>query len=98
MKAKYFFGPSSDEMCYDEGYWYDYMFDEGLTSLVVCEARVIRNADDFWCASFHDMYGKGGCGKECKRYAPRNGKNGICKHNRPVYEKGNKVTLKISKP
>ena len=71
------------------------MYDNELTELTVYEAKVARGVDMLYCSAYHDMGEKGCCGKGCSKYSPRNGKNGICKHNRPVYEEGKKVTLKL---
>lgn len=45
------------------------------------------NSDHFWCKNFGELCPKhnGICGKECEAYAPKNGKNGCCRHVGHLY-------------
>lgn len=82
---KKYFSADNDEFCFPLDY-----FREGQ---VLFEAKICRNTDMFWCEVKGAPGEKGYCGKQCRYYKPRNGKNGICKHNFPVYEKTNKKII-----
>ena len=55
-----------------------------------------KNPDEFWCMCDNEAYPFGSCGKNCKYYEPRNGKNGICKYHGYVYIRTKKFTLNIN--
>lgn len=83
--GKYYFHEDNEENCYEIDY-----FERGD---IVFEAKIERGVDVFYCAAYGESGEKGNCGNVCKKYIPRNGKSGICKFNRPVYEKTNKSII-----
>ena len=89
--AKYYFSETAQtDECYEIDYFYDYMEDEGLDSLVITEAVKDKNSEYFYCKSFHEVSTKGECGKICSKYDPRNKVRGMCKHYAPVYDNSGK--------
>lgn len=81
---KLYFGDNSDEHCYPAEY-----FDDGeVVSLAIPD----KSKDYFWCKAEGEAFltfmdnGLRSCGKECKEYEPRNGKNGICKYRNHCYK------------
>jgi len=54
--------------------------------LELFEHKIDRDVDFFYCAEFDEVGEKGNCGKQCDKYAPRNGTSGICRHNKPCYD------------
>lgn len=91
----YFIGLSSphighfdESWCYSERYIREVMEDEEIEELTVYLAQPERDADSFFCQDVQEAYLKDDnpCGQGCAAYAPRNGKNGICRHRRGVYE------------
>lgn len=91
--SKYFFLYKNDEYCVDIDGVMDKMHDEGVNSKEVYKAQVVRKSDMFYCNHFYEVGEKGECGRSCPKYKPRNGVSGICQHNRPVYEHGEKITI-----
>ena len=91
IMAKYFFITSSDEQTTDFEGVMDHLNYIDENEIEVFEAKKVVGANYFFCKDSFEAGEKGNCGKSCTAYKPRNGKNGICKHNRPVYEHGNKV-------
>jgi hypothetical protein len=61
---------------------------------VAFEAKPVKGTGFFFCNEFQQVGEVGNCGRDCLMYNPRNGKNGICKHYRGVYEPDKKVELK----
>jgi hypothetical protein len=90
MKAeKYYFATIDSEVCYESS-----CFGKGTE---VYEAIPVRWKGVFWCRQylFCGDDSRDSCGKQCKAYVPRNGKNGCCKYyTTKLYEHGNKVILK----
>jgi hypothetical protein len=68
---------------------------KGLNQIEIFEAEKEIGSDAFFCNKYSEIMGKGFgyCGKECNFYQPRNGKSGICKHNKPTYLKTNKKLI-----
>jgi hypothetical protein len=101
MAKKYFIAigdPNEEEgFCYELPYWYQYMQDNGILKLDVCEARVERGAGYFFCLEVCECGEIGNCGKlNCDFYKPRNGKSGICKNYGYCYEPTDKkITLYV---
>ena len=62
---------------------------KGLNKVEIFEAERETDSDAFFCNKYSEIMGKGFgyCGKECEFYQARNGKSGICKHNKPTYLK-----------
>jgi hypothetical protein len=73
----------------------DDIYDNGLTELLVHEAKRELKSYYFYCKISQESGEKGNCGLNCSDYSPRNGKNGICKYNSPVYIKGKEVLIKL---
>ena len=95
---RYYFHTYDDEICYNEEYWQQFMKAEELTEIEVFEAVPEKFYDQFWCKQYATVGQKDNktCGKVCKKYAPRNGKNGCCKHySTKVFGHGKKVTLNL---
>ncbi|HRH68856.1 MAG TPA: hypothetical protein PLB89_05045 [Flavobacteriales bacterium] len=50
-------------------------------------AKPEKGTGQFYCSELYFAgESKDNCGKQCDAYAPLNGKNGRCKHHRPLYE------------
>jgi hypothetical protein len=99
MSKKYFEFEDSD-FCYTLEYFNDKMLDEGLTEIEVFEAEREVGSSFFWCRHHSVACEKNSdtCGVDnCADYEPRNGKNGICRHNGYCYTPIKKVTLKLYK-
>lgn len=97
--AKKYFTEEDSEFCYEESFYQDLMKEEGLTEIEVFEAERETGSDFFWCREYGAAFEKSdnACGvSECESYTPRNGKNGICKHNSYCYTPIKKVTLKLN--
>jgi len=73
------------------------MKERGLIEAVLTEAKLMKaNGEYLFCLDVSDWSESGNCGRICDGYAPRNGKNGICKHYRQGYEPtGITRTIKI---
>lgn len=91
MKKFYFDKDSDDESCYRIGHFQNERKEKD-EDIILEEAKVERGSEYFYCKEFHEagMVGDG-CGKECKRYQPRNGKNGRCRFSGPVYTGSGKI-------
>jgi hypothetical protein len=94
--VKYFFKDVEDERCYRKEYWLSEMKADGAEELKLYEAVVSDEKDFFYCKAIQEVGEKGECGKQCKDYAPRNGKSGCCKHLGKLYEPSEIVTLNIN--
>lgn len=90
MKRKMYFESKNSEECYPKE---DFLM---RSETEAYEAVREKRSEFFYCQAVHEVTtkGQGTCGRVCKKYAPRNGKSGICKLNSPVYYIGEKVTLK----
>jgi hypothetical protein len=88
MKAKYYFCEDyeSAEKCFTLESMYEYMKDNGLTTLKIYPAKMLVGEDFYYCDEhqFSGIVGDG-CGKDCSEYNPRNGKNGRCRHSKNCY-------------
>lgn len=62
-------------------------------------ARPVPTTHFFWCRHHQEAGATedGGCGRECPAYAPRNGRNGRCRHHGPCYEADPEETLTITR-
>lgn len=93
---KYFFENSDSEVCYNKKYFDIHMQEEGLTEMSVFEAIPDKIKGIFWCRK-HKFCGDDStvtCGKQCKEYAPRNGRSGCCKfYSTGIYIQGDKVKI-----
>lgn len=95
--AKYYFTKDSEACKTVEAHLED-MKDEGISELVVYEAKPEFGSPYFFCHEHGEIGDKNGtCGKQCPQYLPRNGRSGRCKHSGHVYEAtGNKRTLRLA--
>jgi hypothetical protein len=91
----YFSNITSEERCYPLDYIKQKAKEEGVRQIEVREAEREINSDAFYCSKEDEIMGKGFgyCGKECKFYQPRNGKSGICRHNKQVYTPKKEVKI-----
>jgi len=88
--SKYYF-QKDDEICYTLDYHRDYMNYNNLESLELFEGKRQKTDGFFYCTEFSEVGEVGeSCGKQCEKYQPRNGKNGICKHYGFLYEQTEK--------
>lgn len=89
-----FFDHEESEICHGLRYFMDQLIEDDFNhSIDLYKAKRINGIDQFYCSAFNSPGDKGHCGAECEKYKPRNGKSGICVHNRPLYEATEKVTL-----
>jgi len=98
-KEKYYFESSDSEICYSKDHFDDVMRYDKVTELEVYEALPEKLKGIFWCTchAFCGDDSKETCGKQCKQYAPRNGKNGCCKsYTTKLFTHGDKVTIKLT--
>lgn len=91
--SKYYFDASEEdhEHCYTLDYFRRKMKDEGVKEMTLVEAKPAYGTGFFYCREY-EMIGQvgEGCGKECKAYKPRNGKNGRCCFSATPYEESDK--------
>ena len=96
---KYYFSKDYDdgERCYTLQFFRDYMKENNLLTLELIEAKIETGTNYFYCLEFGEVGETGeGCGKICRMYAPRNGKNGRCRHHANCYiPTKNILTFKI---
>lgn len=73
------------------------MKEYGLKKIHVFEAVRELNTDYFYCRASGEVGTKEEtvCGKSCRDYVPRNGKNGCCKHRGFCYVPGNELILNV---
>ncbi len=91
---KYYFR-EDQEHCHSLDFLIDNMKDKGLDTMELTEGQRDYRSDYFYCRHYSLVGEKGDCGKDCKIYKPRNGRNGICMEHRPTYTSdGKKFTLK----
>jgi len=84
-----------DEWCYPLKVQKDFMKKNGLNEMEVYKA--VRDVGEgfFTCIEYVEIgESSDSCGKQCDKYNPRNGKNGICKHHRNTYSHGEKIILR----
>jgi hypothetical protein len=92
----YYFQHEDSEVCYSLEYFLGEMRAGGLTEMDVYKAKKYKDADYFFCRAVQECGEKGGCGSDCKDYAPRNGKSGCCKHySNALFEPDVLITIKI---
>lgn len=73
--------PTPDaEYCYTHAYFDALMDEMGVTEMKVWPAKADIGGDGFFCAEHQRIWERGSGCEDCPEYAPRNGRNGICKH------------------
>lgn len=93
MAKKYFLNEDK-EVAYQLGYWKDYMADNELKEVVLLEAKRETGTGYFYCKEFGEIGNVNeGCGKQCEKYKPNNGKNGRCAHYGYCYEPTSKKLI-----
>ena len=98
MKEAYYFKASDSEVCYTLEYFNDLMRENNLTEMRAYEAIPDRTTGCFWCKveCFCGDNSRDSCGKQCRQYAPRNGKSGCCKHyTTKLYVHGELILLHL---
>lgn len=91
---KLYFRSDNDENCYTKKEIIEQMKEDGLTKLKIFEAKMQRGTETFFCSSYDECGIVGfGCGKNCEKYKPRNGKNGRCSYSTNPYEQKNKFII-----
>lgn len=93
--SKYYFLELYDETCYSLEDTKGLIKELNLKEKEVYRAKLITDIDFMYCVVAGDIGEKGLCGKDCKWYEARNGKNGNCKFNRGVYEPFDKILIKV---
>lgn len=91
---KFYFETENSEICYP----LDHFKDMGHKEMELFEAVPERIKGVGWCKEYQSIVGVevGDCGKHCKEYKPKNGKNGCCIHRSSrLFEHGKKVTIKF---
>jgi len=95
-RRKLYFSEHEDEYCYIIEHHIRESKENGLKEIVLFEAVPRKEDEYFFCEEVEEWYAKGGCGKACIDYSPRNGKGGVCKHWSNVsYERGKKLSYNI---
>jgi hypothetical protein len=94
--GQFYFKYLDSELCYSEKFFKDMMKNRGLKQMNVYKAEPEKINGIFWCKEF--LFSGDGtkdyCGKQCKKYNPRNGKSGCCiNHSNILYSHGDLVTL-----
>ena len=83
--AKYYFG-DDQEHCYTLDYFIEQL-DDVNPEITVYPAKILIGEDVYYCKEFGEVGEVGdGCGKDCNKYEPRNGKNGRCRYSNNCYE------------
>ena len=99
---KLYFENSDSPYCYEKSYFIQKMIKNGLTQIEVYKAEKEKVPGVAWCKEFRNLVEKNDvffsywnfCGKQCEKYAPRNGVSGCCKHyTKTLYEKGEKTII-----
>ena len=96
IMKQFYFKYSDSELCYSEEYFQDLMKNRGLKEMKVLKAEPEKISGVFWCKelSFSGDGTRDYCGKQCKKYKPKNGKSGCCiNHSSILYSHGDLVTL-----
>lgn len=95
--SKYYFQKSDyGGYCYQLKHWKEKR-EISETDIILEEAERETGSGFFYCNECGECGEVGeGCGKECKAYEPRNGKNGRCKHSQNTYT-GNGKFFRLTK-
>ena len=94
--SRFYFYNTEDEMCVTLSSIKDKMRFDNITEKEVTTAKMVVGDNVFYCSHLGEMGETGqGCGKECKYYVPRNGKNGRCTHSKNCYEHASKILIKL---
>lgn len=95
----YFCSKINEDFAYSKQFFLKKMKEQNLKELVISEAVRELRTDIFFCKAAGEAGERGddyySCGKLCKDYLPRNGKNGCCKHRGYCYSPGDEFILGI---
>lgn len=92
-----YFRFKDSEVCHSIDYFFDEMIEGNINEIEVYKAIPELMRDVFWCKvqCFCGDSGNNECGRDCRDYKPRNGKNGVCKHlTHKMYVHGEKVIIR----
>lgn len=92
--SKYYFQNEDSEFCETKESIIDSMRCDEIKTKEVFKADRVVDSDFMFCNVVDEAGEKGYC-SDCVHYVPRNKINGICLHNKPVYEPGEKIIIKI---
>jgi hypothetical protein len=96
--SKFYFREDIDECCFTKKQIIEDMKEECISELKIFEAMRVTGESYFWCSINQEVGEKGeGCGRLCKQYKPRNGKNGRCRYSSYCYEHTDKSQILKSK-
>lgn len=93
---KMYFYEADSTTCTTLEFIKDMIYDNDLTEKEVYKA--VRSVGEglMYCTQYGEVGEVGqGCGKTCKYYEPRNGKNGRCRFSGYCYSHGEKVLIKL---
>ena len=94
--SKYYFYNKGDEFCEPLDLIRERIEDDELTQKTVFTAKRVTGEGHFFCKKYQEVGEVGeGCGKTCKDYKPRNGKNGRCVHSGYCYVPDQEVLIVI---
>lgn len=98
-KQKLYFSDFDEEKAYDLDHIIEEMKERELTECKVAIAIKDTDKNYFFCRADQEVCIKppegNPCGKECRFYKPRNGKNGCCKFRGFYYMPGEEFILTI---
>jgi hypothetical protein len=95
--ARFYFCEHEAETCRPLKSIREWMLQEGIERRTVYPARIMYNTDYYYCTEYQEIGEVGqDCGKICKKYEPRNGKNGRCRYSNNGYEPDFKNPLIIT--
>ena len=83
-----------EDSCYTIEAHREYMKENNIDQLELTIAEREKATGYFWCKHFGEVGAVGeSCGKVCGVYAPRNGKNGRCRHSENLYAHTEKTII-----
>ncbi len=95
--SRYYFTDELEGNCYTLDYFKEQL-NEDNNEITLFEAEMETGESYFYCSLFGEIGEVGeGCGRQCSKYKPRNGKNGRCRHsNNAYYTTGKSITIKFN--
>lgn len=94
---KRYFDNADEGSCYGIEYFKELMKETDEDKMELWLGVIETDVDHFYCSHFSEigLKSEGGCGKGCEGYAPRNGRNGRCKHSNNTYFPADKYILEM---
>lgn len=84
--------------CYALRFHLQELQEEDLTHRRLYPAFPEKGTGYFYCRHHGEVGEKGeGCGRQCVAYAPRNGKNGRCRHSAHCYDADTKTAVLLKR-